>query len=67
MCIFFYGIKIIIALSVAPLTLGLRSKQGLAKVRAKIEAWESHFMLSRMWESVREWTPQCQVSSHFGS
>jgi len=47
-------LKIIIALSVAPLTLGLRSKQGLVKVRAKIEAWESHFMLSRVWESVRE-------------
>jgi hypothetical protein len=30
---------------VATLALGLRPKQGLAKVRAKYEARESHFML----------------------
>ncbi len=30
---------------------------GFAKVQAKCEGWESHFMLPRVWESVREWTP----------
>jgi hypothetical protein len=30
---------------VATLTLGLQPRQGLAKVQAKSEAWESHFML----------------------
>ncbi len=43
--------------SVATLALGLWPRQGLAKVRAKNEAQESHFMLSRVWESVKEWTP----------
>jgi hypothetical protein len=37
--------------------LGSRPKQGLAKVWAKSEAQDSHFMLLGMWESVREWTP----------
>jgi hypothetical protein len=27
---------------------------GLAKVHAKIETWESHFMVPGVWESVRE-------------
>jgi hypothetical protein len=31
---------------VTTLVLGSQSRQGLAKVRAKSEAWESHFMLS---------------------
>jgi hypothetical protein len=44
-------------LLVATLALGSRPKQGLVKVRAKCEAWESDFMLSRVWRSVREWTP----------
>jgi hypothetical protein len=43
--------------SVATLTLGSWPKQGLAKVRAKCEGRESHFMFPRVWESVREWTP----------
>ncbi len=43
--------------NVASLALGLRPKQGLAKVRAKCEGQESHFMLPGMWESVKEWTP----------
>jgi hypothetical protein len=30
---------------VATLALGLRPKQGFARVRAKREAWESHLML----------------------
>jgi hypothetical protein len=30
--------------------------QRLAKVRAKSEARESHFMLLGVWKSVREWT-----------
>jgi hypothetical protein len=34
--------------SVATQTLGLQPKQGLAKVRTKNEARESHFMLSRV-------------------
>ncbi len=42
---------------VATLTLGLWPKQGLVKVRTKIEAQESHFMLPGVWESVKEWTP----------
>jgi len=41
---------------VATLALGSRPKQGLTKVRAKCEARESHFMLPRVQESVREWT-----------
>jgi hypothetical protein len=41
-------------LIVATLTLGLRLKPGLAKVRAKYEPWESHFMFSGVQESVRE-------------
>ncbi len=39
---------------VTTLTLGSRLKQRLAKVRAKNEAQESHFMLSGMPVSVRE-------------
>jgi hypothetical protein len=34
--------------SVVTLTLGSQPKQGLAKVRAKSEAWESYFMLLGM-------------------
>jgi hypothetical protein len=34
--------------------LGSQPKQGLAKVRAKSETWESHFMFPGMQESVRE-------------
>jgi hypothetical protein len=40
--------------NVATLSLGLQPKQGLAKVRAKYEARESHFMLSRVQENVRK-------------
>jgi hypothetical protein len=39
---------------VVTLTLGLRSKQGLARLRANREARESHFMLPKMQKSVRE-------------
>ncbi len=35
-------------LSVATLTLGLQPRQGLAKLRAKSEARESHLMLPRV-------------------
>jgi len=38
------------------LALGSRPRQGLAKVWAKYEAWESHFMLMGVQECVREWT-----------
>jgi len=40
--------------NVATLTLGSRPRQGLAKVWAKSEAQESHFMLLGVQESVRE-------------
>jgi hypothetical protein len=43
--------------SVATLALGSRPKQGLTKLRAKCEVRESHIMLPRVWESVREWIP----------
>jgi hypothetical protein len=39
---------------ITTLTLGLQPRQGLAKVQAKYEARESHFMLPRVQESVRE-------------
>jgi hypothetical protein len=35
-------------------SFGLASRQGLAKVRAKSEAQESHFMLSGVWEKAKE-------------
>jgi hypothetical protein len=41
-------------LLVTTLALGLRSRQGLAKVWVKNEVRESHFMLLGVWESVRE-------------
>jgi len=41
---------------VVTLTLGSQPIQGLAKVRAKYEAQESHFMLPGVQGSVREWT-----------
>ncbi len=42
------------ALDVITLTLGSRLRQRLAKVRAKREARESHFMLPGVQKSVRE-------------
>jgi len=42
--------------SVATLALGSWPRQGLVKVRAKMEAQESCFMFLGVWESVREWT-----------
>jgi hypothetical protein len=42
--------------NVATPALGLQLKQGLAKVRAKKEARESHFMFPGVQESVKEWT-----------
>jgi hypothetical protein len=42
---------------VTTLTLGSRPKQGLARVRAKREAWESHLMLLGVQKSVRAWSP----------
>ncbi len=45
-----------ISIVVSTLALGSRPKQGLAKVWAKNEAWESHSMLLGVWESVKEWT-----------
>jgi hypothetical protein len=48
------NIKFKVAQVVATLALGSQPKQGLAKARAKNEAWDSHFMLPGVWESVRE-------------
>jgi hypothetical protein len=53
---FSFGRKSAPLLNVATLALGSWPKQGLAKVRAKNEAWESHFMFLGVWESVKEWT-----------
>jgi hypothetical protein len=50
--IFNYNLKKIIC--VVTLALGLQPRQGLAKVRANCEGWESHFMLSKVWENVRK-------------
>jgi hypothetical protein len=41
---------------VVTLAFSSRPKQGLAKVRAKYETLESHFMLPGVQKSVREWT-----------
>ncbi len=41
---------------VTTLAFSSRPRQGLAKVRAKYEARESHFMFLGVQESVREWT-----------
>jgi hypothetical protein len=41
---------------VTTLALGLRPKQRLTRLWAKREAQESHFMLSGVQKSVREWT-----------
>jgi len=39
---------------VTTLTLGLRPRQRLAKVQAKRETQESHFMLLEVWEGANE-------------
>jgi len=41
---------------VATLALGSRPRQGLARLRAKKEAWGSHFMLPGVQKNVKEWT-----------
>jgi hypothetical protein len=59
MC-FFYNVKLHITTikqlkqDVATLALGSRPTQGLAKVQAKREIRESHFMLPKVQESVKE-------------
>jgi hypothetical protein len=40
--------------AITTLALGSRPRQRFAKVRAKCEGQESHFMLPGVWESVRE-------------
>jgi hypothetical protein len=52
MCVFY----ILWICCVTTLTLGLRPRQGLARLQAKREAWESYFMLPGVQKSVREWT-----------
>ncbi len=44
--------------NVATLALGLQTRQGLAKVWAKSEARESHFIFPGVYQSVKEWTPR---------
>jgi hypothetical protein len=52
--------------NVATLTLGLRPRQGLTKVRAKNEVWESHAPGSvGKCEGMN--LPYSQVNSHFGN
>jgi hypothetical protein len=41
--------------NVATLALGLRPRQGLTKMKAKRDTWESHFMFPGVQESAREW------------
>jgi hypothetical protein len=41
---------------VATLALGSQPRQGLVRLRAKREAWESHLVFSRMEKRVREST-----------
>jgi hypothetical protein len=48
------GYDLMVSIFVTTLALGSQPKQRLAKVPAKREAHESHFMLPRMWEAVRE-------------
>jgi hypothetical protein len=46
---------------VATLTFNSRKRQGLARVRAKREAWESYFTLPSelpLWELEPQWTPK---------
>jgi hypothetical protein len=43
-------------IDVATLALGSRPRQGLARLRAKKEARESHLVLPRVQKSVRAWT-----------
>jgi len=40
--------------SIVTLALGSQPRQGLARVQAKKEVWESHLMLLRVEESVKE-------------
>jgi len=51
--------------SITTLTLGSRPRQGLARVRAKREVRDSHFMFSKVEESVRNEPSHSQMSSHF--
>jgi hypothetical protein len=43
-------------MDVATRTLGSQPRQGLARLWAEREAWESHLMFPGMQKSVREWT-----------
>jgi hypothetical protein len=47
-------VLLMINIIVATLALGSQPKQGFTKVRTKKEAWESHFMLLAVQESVKE-------------
>jgi hypothetical protein len=47
------GVSLFIGI-VVTLALGLQPRSGFARVRAKREARESHFMLPRVQKSVRE-------------
>ncbi len=51
-----FGFKFFVKRYVVTLVLGSRPKQGLARVQAKREARQAHFMLYRMQGNMREWT-----------
>jgi len=52
---------------VITLVLGSQLRQWLVRVWAKSEAWESHFILPRVWEMWGNEPSHSQMSSHFGS
>jgi hypothetical protein len=52
----FFDILCYNIIGVATLTLGSWPKQGFTRLRAKREARESQFVLSKVQKSLREWT-----------
>jgi hypothetical protein len=52
---------------VATLALGSRPKQGVPRLQAKRETWESHHMLLRVQKVWGNEPSQSQVNSHVGS
>jgi len=54
-------------MSYRDLNLGLTIKARFCKSVSQEWSWEPHFMLSKFWESVREWTPTFWTELPFGS
>ncbi len=54
-------------LILATLALGSRPRQGLARLRAKREAWESHHMLPRVQRMWRNELSHSRLNSHYGN